>query len=259
MARPLRQQVIGIAGLLAIVVIGALQYASRVTYREQLQHLRQESLAMTTTVVAYLERNLAAADQVALAAARHPKVQTLRPEAASEVLVPLVSGDPMIRNAVIADRAGRAIAWATPPFESAEGGLSPSWLAGVARSGQPAVSPVLGDPEHTAHVVVTGYPIQDEAGAVVGVLALAVHLEWLENVFANIPLPPESVITVTDAASVVVARSLDSGRFVGRPASMASSVSMATSWSRAGRGWPASASPPRWLGTGLPRSIAATS
>ena len=218
MARPLRQQVIGIAGLLAIVVIGALQYASRVTYREQLQHLRQESLAMTTTVVAYLERNLAAADQVALAAARHPKVQTLRPEAASEVLVPLVSGDPMIRNAVIADRAGRAIAWATPPFESAEGGLSPSWLAGVARSGQPAVSPVLGDPEHTAHVVVTGYPIQDEAGAVVGVLALAVHLEWLENVFANIPLPPESVITVTDAASVVVARSLDSGRFVGRPA-----------------------------------------
>jgi C4-dicarboxylate-specific signal transduction histidine kinase len=60
------------------------------------------------------------------------------------------------------------------------------------------------------------YPIADGHQRTVGVVALAVHLEALEKVFADIPLPRDSVITVTDAASVVVARSLESDRYVGR-------------------------------------------
>lgn len=218
MARPIRQQVLVIAALLAVVVVAALQYASRVTYREHLQHLSQEAMAMSTTVVAYLERNLEAADEVADSAARDPKVQALDPRVASDVLRPLVNGDKMIRNAVIADDAGRAIAWALPQLDTAEGSVSADWLASVARSGQRAVSPVLSAPGHDAHVVLAGYPIRGGEGPAVGVLALAVHLESLEQVFATIPLPSGSVITVTDARSVVLARSLDSGRFVGRPA-----------------------------------------
>ena len=179
---------------------------------------------MSTTVVAYLERNLETADEVAVSAARDPKVQRLDPRAAADVLRPLVNGDKMIRNAVIADDAGRAIAWASSPRDTAESAVSPEWLANVVRSGQRAVSPVLSGPDHNAHVVLTGYPISGGAGSVVGVLALAVHLESLEQVFATIPLPADSVITVTDARSVVVARSLDSGRFVGRPAEEGPSV-----------------------------------
>jgi C4-dicarboxylate-specific signal transduction histidine kinase len=218
MARPLRQQVLVIAALLAIVVIAALQYASRVTYREHLQHLSQEAMAMSTTVVAYLERNLETADEVANSAARDPKVQTLDPRAAADVLRPLVNGDRMIRNAVIADGTGRAIAWALPQVNTAESTVTSEWLASVVRSGRRSVSPVLSAPDDNTHVVLTGYPISDGSGPPVGVLALAVHLESLEEVFAAIPLPSGSVITVTDASSVVVARSLDSGRFVGRPA-----------------------------------------
>ena len=60
------------------------------------------------------------------------------------------------------------------------------------------------------------YPVADSNQKTVGVLALAVHLEALEKVFANIPLPRDSVITVTDEQSIVVARSLDSARYVGR-------------------------------------------
>lgn len=218
MARPLRQQVLVIAALLAVVVVAALQYASRVTYREHLQHLSQEAMAMSTTVVAYLDRNLETADEVADSAARDPRVQSLDPRVASDVLRPLVSGDKIIRNAVLADDAGRAIAWALPQLDTAEGSVSADWLASVVRSGERMVSPVLSAPDHDAHVVLAGYPIRGEAGPAVGVLALAVHLESLEQVFATIPLPSGSVITVTDARSVVVARSLDSGRFVGRPA-----------------------------------------
>ena len=53
----------------------------------------------------------------------------------------------------------------------------------------------------------------------VGVLALAVHLECArERVREHSAAAPSSVITVTDEHSVVVARSLDSGGYVGRPA-----------------------------------------
>jgi two-component system NtrC family sensor kinase len=49
------------------------------------------------------------------------------------------------------------------------------------------------------------------------VLALSVHLEALEQMLKAIPLPDGSVVTVTDQNSVVVARSLDSARYIGRP------------------------------------------
>ena len=44
------------------------------------------------------------------------------------------------------------------------------------------------------------------------------HLEALERVLASIPLPPGSVVTLTDENSVVVARSLDAAQYVGRSA-----------------------------------------
>ena len=58
------------------------------------------------------------------------------------------------------------------------------------------------------HAIVLGYPIVDD-NAIVGALGLSVHLEALERVLASIPLPPGSVVTLTDENSVVVARSLD--------------------------------------------------
>jgi C4-dicarboxylate-specific signal transduction histidine kinase len=198
--------------------MAALVYASRITYDEQVAQLQEEAHAMSSTVVAYLERNLDAADDVATMAAKHPLVQQLGPRAAGDVLQPLVGrATQVLRNAVIADGSGQAIAWATPPAEGIEGTVSPEWLAGVVTSGRPGISPVIGGPNHEAHVVFLAYPISDAGARTVGALAVSVHLESLETVFASIPLPPGSVITVTDAKSVVVARSLDSAKYVGRP------------------------------------------
>jgi C4-dicarboxylate-specific signal transduction histidine kinase len=45
-----------------------------------------------------------------------------------------------------------------------------------------------------------------------------VHLEALERVLVSIPLPPGSVVTLTDENSVVVARSLEASQYVGRSA-----------------------------------------
>ena len=215
--RPLRVQIVIISVALFLVVLSALLVASRVTYREQVAGLRDEARAMTAVVVAYLERHLRATDDLAALAVRHPDVQRLEPAAALAVLRMLVDGEPSIRNAVLADAEGRVLGWATPPLPGLEDQLDAAWLSEVARAGERRVTPVLSEPRHAVHVVVMAYPMSGVDGRVAGVVGLAVHLEALEQVFSSIPLPEASVITVTDEQSVVVARSLDAARFVGRP------------------------------------------
>jgi len=216
MAQPIRQQVVGIAAILAIVVISAVLYASRITYQEQVQTLRAEALAMSSIVVSYFERNLDTAEDAAEIAIHNPDLQRLRADAAVHVLRSLVNADPAIRNALLADLSGRPIAWAEPPLPTIEARLSTDWLKAAAASKTGVISPVLGAPEHLSHAIVMARGVADADGAPRGVLALVVDLEAFETAFTKIPMPPGSVITVTDERSIVIARSLESDRFVGR-------------------------------------------
>ncbi len=218
MARPLRHHIVGFSIIISLVVIGAIHYASRLTYQEELNQLQAETRAMAAVFVAYLDRHLEAVDAIALAATRHPAVQRLDAREAVEMLAPLVEQPevPLLRNALIADRSGQLIAWVHPPDADVEAHLPEAWLKEAASAPRQHVSPLLGGAGAPAHAVILTYPIE-RARTVIGVLGMAIHLEALEQVIASVPLPPQSVITLTDQRSVVVARSLDAARYVGRP------------------------------------------
>ena len=104
---------------------------------------------------------------------------------------------------------------ARTPDQKVEGRLDSAFLKSVATTGKTLISPMLGQAGDDVHAIVLGYPIVND-NAIAGALGLSVHLEALERVLASIPLPPGSVVTLTDANSVVVARSLDAAQFVGR-------------------------------------------
>jgi len=218
LAQPLRRQVFFIVIILTILVSLALGYGARLTYNEHVRQLAAETATMAATVVVYVNRNLETADAVAVTASRHPRMRALDPTAADEVLTPLVTEGGLLHNAVMADVAGKPVAWARPPDPAVEGTLDVVWLKNVATTGKTVVSPMLGKAGDAAHAIVLGYPIVSSGDTVVGVLGLSVHLEALERVLASIPLPPGSVVTLTDANSVVVARSLDASQYVGRSA-----------------------------------------
>lgn len=218
MAQPLRRQVFLSVSILTVLVYLAIGYGAKLTYDEHVRQLAAETATMAATVVVYVNRNLETADAVAATASRHPAMRTLDPQAALEVLQPLLGGrDELLHNALIADTNGRPVAWATPPNEKVEGRLDPAFLKNVATTGKTLLSPMLGQAGDEVHAIVLGYPIVND-NHVVGSLGLSVHLEALERVLASIPLPPGSVVTLTDENSVVVARSLDAARYVGRSA-----------------------------------------
>lgn len=219
MAQPLRRQLALVVILLTIVAFAAIAYGARLTYDEHVRQLASQTSTMAATVVVYVNRNLDTADAVASTASRHPSIRQLDPNAASEVLRPLIGGrDQLLNNALIADLDGRPLAWAVPPDSAVEGAVDRTWLAQVARTGKSLISPMLGKAGDTHHAVVLAYPIVSTENAIVGVIGLSVHLEALEKVLGSIPLPTGSVVTLTDANSVVVARSLDAAQYVGRSA-----------------------------------------
>ena len=204
--------------ILTILVYAAIGYGARLTYNETVRQLAAETGTVAATVVAYINRNLETADAVAATAALHPLVRTLDPRAASEVLMPLLrGGEQVLHNALMGDTEGRPMAWALPLDPEVEGRLSPAFLKSVATTGKTLISPMLGEAGNSVHAVVLGYPIVDN-NTVVGVLGMSVHLEALERVLAAIPMPPGSVVTLTDENALVVARSLEASQYVGRPA-----------------------------------------
>ena len=200
---------------MTVVVYTAIAFGARQTYNEHVRQLNAETRTMAATVVVYVNQNLATADAVAETASRHPSVRAVDPAAAIEVLAPIVGTGGVLHNALLADVEGRPVAWARPPDPNVEGRLDPAWLKSIVITGKSLVSSMLGSTGDTAHAIVLGYPIVSD-GKVVGVIGLSVHLEALERVLASIPLPPGSVVTLTDQASVVVARSLDAAQYVGR-------------------------------------------
>jgi C4-dicarboxylate-specific signal transduction histidine kinase len=218
LAQPLRRQIILVVGVVTILVWTAIFYGARLTYDEHVRQLAAQTTTMAATVVAYVNTNLETADAVAATASRHPAMRALDPAAAAEVLQPLVgNGDDLLNNALMADADGRPVAWAVPPNPVVEGSVDRAWLAQVARTGKSLVSPMLGKTGDTLHAIVLAYPIVSE-DHIVGVLGLSVHLEALEKVLASIPMPTGSVVTLSDAQSVVVARSLEASQYVGRMA-----------------------------------------
>ena len=218
MAQPLRRQILLSVSILTILVYLAIAYGARLTYDEHVRQLAAETGTMAATVVVYVNRNLETADAVAATAMRHPGMRALDPHAAAEMLQPLLNGrDQLLHNALIAGNDGTPVAWARAPDPKVEGRLDSAFLKSVATTGKTLVSPMLGQAGDEVHAIVLGYPIVND-NAIVGALGLSVHLEALERVLASIPLPPGSVVTLTDENSVVVARSLDAAQYVGRSA-----------------------------------------
>ncbi len=210
MAQPLGRQILLLQAFLLPLLVALVVWAFRSTYQDHVNQLQDETRITAVTVVAYLNRNLQSADAVAGAVSLHPDVRAAHPRAL-QALSAL-----SFRNVVLARADGHVVGWTRPTTEDVEGMLPPTWFADVARGEKNAVSPLLGSGAQSEHVIILGYPVRDSTRSVSAVLGLEIHLEAVEQVLASIPLPGGSVVTVFDQDGVVVARSHDSARFVGR-------------------------------------------
>ncbi|HWF86099.1 MAG TPA: ATP-binding protein [Vicinamibacterales bacterium] len=212
--QPIRRQVLVATGVLLLPFAVAAMWASQRTRRERANEVRDQAESIATTAAAYLTQYLSSIDSMALLLEQHPDVMTLDRARCDRLFARIIQDQPLILNISLVDTRGslRGSGLSVPPELKL---TTRPYLNAVMTTGKPVVSELLTGQLSGKPSIVLAYPVRGPDGAVTGVLGLGINLARLQTVFGSIPLPNGSVITLTDGASRVLARSRDPERFIG--------------------------------------------
>jgi C4-dicarboxylate-specific signal transduction histidine kinase len=221
-AQPLRRQVIAATCVLLIAFALAAIWSSNRTRIERETEVEEQAGSIAHTAAAYLNEYLNGLDSMASALARHPAVMTLDRAQCDRLFADVLPGQPLLLNIVLTDRTGNLKGSGLPVRNTLGPTVTLPYVPEVVAAGKPVISELTTGQVSGKPTVVLAYPVrQTEGGDVAGVLALGLDLTELQTLFQDIPLPEGSVVTLTDSASRVLARSRDADLYIGRPLGVA--------------------------------------
>jgi C4-dicarboxylate-specific signal transduction histidine kinase len=203
-----------ICALLVPLIVAVLWSASR-TRLEKLHEIHQTAASVASASAVHLEQYIESLDAVAEVALQHPAVRMLDPGCCRELFGQLLSRQPLLTNVVLTKPDGTPVAAAAMTSATANAQMSRAWIAKVTSTGKPVISEWYKGQVSGKPVVTLGYPVRAADATVTGALGLSIDLSRLQMVFAEVPLPAGSVITLLDASGLVLARSVDAERYIG--------------------------------------------
>jgi len=216
-SQPLRRQLFIAILLLLVPLVAAATWSGARAFEERVADLRDEAIVASSTTAAYLNRYLGSLDLMATALSLHPAVQSLDSAAATDLFTRVLPQQPALLNMVLVGPNQREVARAADPALLAVTGGD--WAAPVMEAGSRVVTPLQIDARAGMNYVLIGYPVRSAEGVVKGALGFRIRLRTIQSVFEQLPLPEGSVVTVTDQNGVILARTVDPERYVGRTTS----------------------------------------
>jgi signal transduction histidine kinase len=211
-ALPLRRQLFLAILLLLVPVLGAGVWSGLSTYRERLRELGDQSRVVALTTAAAIDRDLTGYDRMTRNVAANAMLLQFQADGVADMLRPQLDQRPSLIDVIVATRDGKLVARGAP-----SPGIPADWrapLAEVLSTKQRTMSGVLSTASGL-HYVTLAYPILDPSGEAVAAMVCYVNPQRMQDLFGVLPLPPGSVVVVTDAAGRVVISSLDPERYVG--------------------------------------------
>lgn len=200
--------------LLVPLSVAAAWSANR-TREEREAEVRDQAGSVATTAAAYLNQYLTGVDSMASALALNPDVIALDRARCDRLFASVLREQPLLLNAVLTDLAGTIKGTALPARINQGVTVALPYVNAVTASGKPVVSDLITGVLSGKPTIILAYPVRDTAGAVVGAVGIGLNLARLQTLFSGIPLPEGSVVTLTDAASRVIARSRDAEQYIG--------------------------------------------
>ena len=200
--------------MLLVPFIAAAGWSANRSRIEKADELREQAASVAATAGAYLNTYLGGLDSMASALARHPAVMTLDTRQCNTLFEAVLRDQPLMLNIVVSDPVGQIMGSGVP----ARPRLSPEAMPYVdetIKTGRPQVSELVLGRISNQPTIVLSYPVRNAQGGLVGVLGLGLNLARLQTLFANIPLPDGSVVTLSDAMGRLLARSRDAERYIG--------------------------------------------
>ena len=201
--------------MLVPFALAAIWSANR-TRVERETEVEDQAGTIAHTAAAYLDEYLNGLDSMASTLARHPAVIALDRMASDRLFADVLSGQPLILNIVLTDRKGNLRGTGLPARAALGPTVTLPYVNDVAATGKAVISELTTGQLSGKPTVVLAYPVR-QGDEVAGVLALGLNLAELQTLFRDIPLPDGSVVTLTDAASRVLARSRDADLYIGKP------------------------------------------
>ena len=218
----IQRQVLASTGvLLLLIALGAAWSVNR-TRLERRAEVHAEAAAIVATSVAYLDRYLRGVDSTASVLVRHPAVVPPITAECSRLFAGVMRDQPLILDVVLRAPDGTLRCSGLQARDISPGAMD-RHVDEVVSSGHSLVSGLtIGAVTHRPTVVMA-FPVEGDrspqhAGsrpAVAGVIDFEINLPRLQSLFAGIPVPDGSVITLTDRRGLVLARSRDADRFIG--------------------------------------------
>ncbi len=191
----------------------ALVWSALKARDERADEVRAEAGTIATTAVTLLNEYFGSLDAMASSLLRHPAIQSLDGPASTRLFQAMMSEQPLIGNLALRDVNGRLVASGVTPPSPAP--LMLQMLTEVMRTGRPAASQLVVGNIVGRRTVLLGYPVRSDAGTLVGVLGVSLTLTKFESLFAKLPLPPGSVVVLADRNNLIMARSVESEKFIG--------------------------------------------
>lgn len=208
-ALPLRRQLFVAITLLLVPILVAAAWSGYSTLREREQDLGRQAQLVATATVAYVEGDLAQLDRLGRGLALDLALERFDSVAAGQLLTNIALTRPTLLDLQFWSSDGALVTRARTAGD-VSGPPGPATDAGR------VVMPMRTLADGT-HYIAVGYPVSAAEGPRRGMLWVLVNLEPTQRAFEALPLPPGSVVTITDAAHVVLVRSLDPAAHVGRP------------------------------------------
>jgi C4-dicarboxylate-specific signal transduction histidine kinase len=200
------------SGALVMMLAVFIGWSALRTRAERAAEVQAEAGAIARTAVTLLDEHFASIDAIASTLARDPLIRSLDAGAAG-TLQEIVAEHPLIGNVTLRGPEGMLVASAIPAPKPAPS--IPETAAQVLRTGRPAASQLAVGTILRRRTVYLSYPVLSERGAVVGVLSFSLELPRLATLFGRLQLPEGSVVALVDQRNLIVARSIDSEKYIG--------------------------------------------
>jgi two-component system NtrC family sensor kinase len=211
--QPILRQVTVAAVLMLLAVAAAAIWSANRMRLERADEVEAEAGRLATTATALLNEYFGSLDAMASLIVRHPAVAALDAAGSRRLFADLMSEQPIINNIVLRGADGHFV---TAPVGDAASPPPPAPLVfQVLQSGRAATGQLEFGPMTGRQIVLLAYPVPGATGAPAGVLGISLALQRLEQLFANLPLPNGSIVTLADRNGRVIARSRDSAQFIG--------------------------------------------
>jgi C4-dicarboxylate-specific signal transduction histidine kinase len=209
---------LGATAVLLMGVVAAAAWSASRTRAERDSEVLEQASSIAGTAGAYLNQYLNGLDSMASALVQHPALTTFQREQAERLFAGTLQAQPLLLNILVADPDGHIKASAITSTVDEVSPRAMLYVKEVATTGKPIVSELMPGRLSGKPTVLLAYPVRGAGGTVTGVLALGLNLARLQTLFNDIPLPNGSVVTLTDGAGRVLARSQQAERYIGMQA-----------------------------------------